>query len=69
LVSDIAYAYPCLDLKDRWLRGQSFNTKALNLLSTLHKKISAAMEEYLKAISPLLVLGDLIGEKNVDKVF
>lgn len=57
------------DIKDRWLRGQGANTRALNLLSTLQKKISAAKTEYTKARSALLTLAELLGEKDVDKVF
>lgn len=57
------------DLKDRWLRGQGTNTKALNLLSTLQSKISAARAEYDDARSALLTLADLLGEKGIDKVF
>ncbi|KAJ3508321.1 hypothetical protein NMY22_g16650 [Coprinellus aureogranulatus] len=57
------------DLKDRWLRGQGANTRALNLISTLQRKIQAAKEEYAQARIALLSLAPLLGEKNVDKTF
>lgn len=57
------------DLKDRWLRGQGSNTKALNLLSTLQSKIRAARAEYDQARSALLSLADLLGEKGLEKVY
>ncbi|KAJ3531990.1 hypothetical protein NMY22_g7930 [Coprinellus aureogranulatus] len=57
------------DLKDRWLRGQGANTKALNLLSTLQGKIRVAKAEYTQARNALLTLGPLVGEKNVGKLF
>ncbi|KAJ3516504.1 hypothetical protein NMY22_g14191 [Coprinellus aureogranulatus] len=57
------------DLKDRWLRGQGANTRALNLLSTLQKKIQDAKEEYNQARVALLSLAPILGEKDVEKVF
>lgn len=57
------------DLKDRWLRGQGANTKALNLLSTLQQKILSAREEYDQARKAILVLAPILGEKAVDKVY
>lgn len=57
------------DLKDRWLRGQSANTRALNVLSTLQQKIQAAKQEYIQAREALLVLADILGKKNVDKLY
>ena len=57
------------DLKDRWLRGQSANTKALNLLSTLQQKIQAARSEYTKARAALLILAVPLGKKGLDKQF
>ncbi|KAJ3529805.1 hypothetical protein NMY22_g8845 [Coprinellus aureogranulatus] len=57
------------DLKDRWLRGQGSNTKALNLLSTLQNKIRSAKEEYTKARSALIALAPILGEKHVELVY
>ncbi|KAJ3538635.1 hypothetical protein NMY22_g5086 [Coprinellus aureogranulatus] len=57
------------DLKDRWLRGQGSNTKALNLLSTLQSKIRDAKDEYNQARAALLSLGPLLGERNIEKTF
>ena len=57
------------DLKDRWLRGQGSNTKALNLLSTLQQKIASAKAEYEDARTAILTLAPILGEKNVDKVY
>lgn len=57
------------DLKDRWLRGQGAHTKALNLLSTLQKKIKSAKEEYVQARVAILALAALLGKKDADKVF
>ena len=57
------------DLKDRWLRGQSANTKALNLLSTLQQKIQSARDEYTQARHALLALAVPLGKKGLDKIF
>ncbi|KAJ3497848.1 hypothetical protein NMY22_g19659 [Coprinellus aureogranulatus] len=57
------------DLKDRWLRGQGANTRALNLISTLQRKIQTAKEEYIQARTAILVLAPILGEKNADNVF
>ncbi|KAJ3550384.1 hypothetical protein NMY22_g526 [Coprinellus aureogranulatus] len=57
------------DLKDRWLRGQGANTKALNLLSTLQQKIKSAKEEYDQARSAILSLAPILGKTNAEKVY
>ncbi|KAJ3525770.1 hypothetical protein NMY22_g10437 [Coprinellus aureogranulatus] len=44
-------------------------TVALNLLSTLQKKIQDAKEEYTRARSALLALAPILGEKGVENVF
>ncbi|KAJ3510330.1 hypothetical protein NMY22_g16006 [Coprinellus aureogranulatus] len=57
------------DLKDRWLRGQKQNTKALNLLSTLQQKIQTAKTEYSQAREALLTLAPILGKKDVEKLY
>ncbi|KAJ3529892.1 hypothetical protein NMY22_g8804 [Coprinellus aureogranulatus] len=57
------------DLKHRWLRGQGANTRALNLVSTLQRKIESAKEEYLQARKALLSLAGVLGKKKVEEYF
>ncbi|KAJ2927454.1 hypothetical protein H1R20_g9640, partial [Candolleomyces eurysporus] len=57
------------DIKDRWLRGQGANTRALNALSTVQARIAAARDEYRQARTALLALADLLGYANVDREF
>ncbi|RXW12097.1 hypothetical protein EST38_g13758 [Candolleomyces aberdarensis] len=57
------------DIKDRWLRGQGANTRALNALATVQARIVAARDEYRQAQAALLALADLLGYANVDQEF
>ncbi|KAJ2931032.1 hypothetical protein H1R20_g6064, partial [Candolleomyces eurysporus] len=57
------------DIKDRWLRGQGANTRALNALSTVQARIVAARDEYRQAQAALLALADLLGYANVGQEF
>jgi hypothetical protein len=57
------------DVKDRWLRGQGANTRALNAIATVQARIAAARDEYRQARNSLLTLADLLELANVDKEF
>jgi hypothetical protein len=57
------------DIKDRWLRGQGANMRALNALATVQARITAARDEYRQARTALLALADLLGYPNVDQEF
>lgn len=57
------------DLKKRWARGQGANTRALNLISSVEDRISAAKEEYRRARRALLVVGSILGIKGLEKSF
>lgn len=48
--------------KDRHLTGQSANTRCLNLLKRVHKKVDAAKAKYRMARRALVVLGVKLGE-------
>ncbi|KAF6744766.1 hypothetical protein DFP72DRAFT_1051726 [Ephemerocybe angulata] len=50
------------DLKNRWLRGQSPNTKALNLLGNIESQITTARDEYRQARVAILSLADMMGK-------
>lgn len=57
------------DLKRRWVRGQGANTRALNLIGSIEERISVAKEEYRRARRALLVVGGLLGIRNLEKSF
>ncbi|KAJ2924241.1 hypothetical protein H1R20_g12853, partial [Candolleomyces eurysporus] len=57
------------DVKDRWLRGQGANTRALNAIATVQARIAGARDEYRQARTALLVLADLMGYTKVDQEF
>lgn len=57
------------DVKDRWLRGQGANTRALNAIATVQARIAAARDEYRQARIALLSLADLLGYDKVDQEF
>ncbi|RXW17178.1 hypothetical protein EST38_g8677 [Candolleomyces aberdarensis] len=57
------------DVKNRWLRGQGANTRALNAIATVQARIVAARDEYRQARAALLALADFLGYPNVDKEF
>ncbi|KAJ2935276.1 hypothetical protein H1R20_g1819, partial [Candolleomyces eurysporus] len=57
------------DVKDRWLRGQGANTRALNAIATVQARIAAARDEYRQAQIALLALADLLGHTKVDQEF
>ncbi|KAJ2923768.1 hypothetical protein H1R20_g13317, partial [Candolleomyces eurysporus] len=57
------------DVKDRWLRGQGANTRALNAISTVQARIVAARDEYRQARNALLALANLLNYPNVDQEF
>ncbi|KAJ2921594.1 hypothetical protein H1R20_g15500, partial [Candolleomyces eurysporus] len=57
------------DVKDRWLRGQGANTRALNAIATVQARIAVARDEYRQARTALLSLADLLGHDKVDQEF
>jgi hypothetical protein len=57
------------DVKNRWLRGQGANTRALNAIATVQARIAAARDEYRQARTALFALADLLGHDNIDKEF
>ncbi|RXW22164.1 hypothetical protein EST38_g3695 [Candolleomyces aberdarensis] len=57
------------DVKDRWLRGQGANTRALNAIATVQARIASARDEYRQARAALLALADLLGHMKVDQEF
>jgi hypothetical protein len=57
------------DVKDRWLRGQGANTRALNAIATVQARIADARDEYRQARTALLALADLLGYTKVDQEF
>jgi hypothetical protein len=57
------------DVKDRWLRGQGANTRALNAISTVQARIAAARDEYRQARIAILALADMLGHTKVEQEF
>ncbi|KAJ2919067.1 hypothetical protein MD484_g1365, partial [Candolleomyces efflorescens] len=57
------------DVKNRWLRGQGANTRALNAIATVQARIVAARDEYRQARIALLALSDLLDYPRVDQEF
>jgi hypothetical protein len=57
------------DAKDRWVRGQGANTRALSAIATVQARIAAARDEYRQARRALLALSDLLGYTKVDQEF
>ncbi|KAJ3530921.1 hypothetical protein NMY22_g8368 [Coprinellus aureogranulatus] len=57
------------DLKNRWLRGQGANTKALNLLSNIQEKIQSSREEYNQARAAVLALAPLLRKTGYDRIY
>ncbi|KAJ2936266.1 hypothetical protein H1R20_g828, partial [Candolleomyces eurysporus] len=57
------------DVKDRWLRGQGANTRALNAIATVQARIAAARDEYRQARDAILALAALLSHQNVDQEF
>lgn len=50
--------------KDRFVRGQSANTRARNAISTVQARVDASAQEYRAARAALLSLGTLLGKIN-----
>ncbi|KAF6747217.1 hypothetical protein DFP72DRAFT_821963, partial [Ephemerocybe angulata] len=57
------------DLKNRWLRGQSPNTKALNLLGNIESQITTARDEYRQARVAILSLADMMGKVGLEAFY
>ncbi|KAJ2913845.1 hypothetical protein MD484_g6552, partial [Candolleomyces efflorescens] len=57
------------DTKDRWMRGQGANTRALNAISTVKGRIDNAAADYRRAREALVVLTELLGYQKFDETF
>ncbi|KAJ2914486.1 hypothetical protein MD484_g5955, partial [Candolleomyces efflorescens] len=55
------------DVKDRWLRGQGANTRALNAIASVQGRIDAAVADYRRAREALLSLATVLGYEKIDE--